>query len=105
MIPNSKSKEVFLLALHTAFLVLRTYLSVLVARLDGMIVRDLVTANGRGFLRGLGLWFALAIPSTYTNSMVSWHDRVVASSAMLTPPCARRSAICRASLRLASARV
>ncbi len=23
-----------------------------------------------GFIRGLGLWFALAIPSTYTNSML-----------------------------------
>jgi ATP-binding cassette subfamily D (ALD) long-chain fatty acid import protein len=71
LIPNARGKEVFLLILHTGFLVLRTYLSVLVARLDGMIVRDLVTANGRGFLRGLGLWFALAVPSTYTNSMVS----------------------------------
>jgi ATP-binding cassette subfamily D (ALD) long-chain fatty acid import protein len=29
-----------------------------------------VSANGRGFLKGLGLWFALAIPSTYTNAMV-----------------------------------
>ncbi|KAI3480060.1 hypothetical protein L1887_57836 [Cichorium endivia] len=27
-------------------------------------------ANGRGFLRGLGLWFLLGIPSTYTNSMI-----------------------------------
>lgn len=36
-----------------------------------MIVRDLVKADGKGFLKGLGLWFLLAIPSTYTNSMVS----------------------------------
>ena len=42
----------------------------MVARLDGRIVRDLVSANGKGFIRGLGWWFALAIPSTYTNSMV-----------------------------------
>lgn len=56
-------------------------------RLDGRIVRDLVCAfcncnryysltmlkvraDGKGFLKGLGLWFLLAIPSTYTNSMV-----------------------------------
>ncbi len=32
---------------NTSFLVLRTYLSMLVARLDGIIVRDLVSANGR----------------------------------------------------------
>jgi ATP-binding cassette, subfamily D (ALD), peroxisomal long-chain fatty acid import protein len=56
---------------HSFFLILRTVLSIGVARLDGMIVRDLVRADGKGFLRGLGLWFLLAIPSTYTNSMAS----------------------------------
>jgi ATP-binding cassette, subfamily D (ALD), peroxisomal long-chain fatty acid import protein len=56
---------------HSFFLILRTVLSIGVARLDGMIVRDLVRADGKGFLKGLGLWFLLAIPSTYTNSMVS----------------------------------
>lgn len=71
LIPSTKSKELPLFFIHTGFLVLRTYLSVLVARLDGAIVRDLVSANGRGFIRGLGLWFLLAVPSTYTNSMVS----------------------------------
>ncbi|UZJ52748.1 hypothetical protein CBS101457_002068 [Exobasidium rhododendri] len=70
LLPSSSSKEVFIFFIHTGFLILRTYLSVLVARLDGAIVRDLVSANGKGFLRGLGLWFLLAIPSTYTNSMI-----------------------------------
>lgn len=59
-----------LVLLHTFFLVLRTVLSVGVAKLDGRIVRDLVSGNGPGFLRGLGWWFAFALPSTYTNSMV-----------------------------------
>jgi ATP-binding cassette, subfamily D (ALD), peroxisomal long-chain fatty acid import protein len=57
--------------MHSVFLILRTMLSIAVARLDGMIVRDLVSADAKGFLKGLGLWFALAVPSTYTNSMVS----------------------------------
>ena len=57
--------------MHSFFLVLRTVLSVGVARLDGRIVRDLVSADGKGFAKGIGLWFLLAIPSTYTNSMVS----------------------------------
>ncbi|KAL9935777.1 hypothetical protein V8E36_005354 [Tilletia maclaganii] len=72
LIPHSNSREVFIFALHSFFLMLRTYLSVLVARLDGAIVRDLVSANGKGFMRGLGLWFALAVPSTYTNSMIRY---------------------------------
>ena len=41
-IPSIKSKEAFIVALHSTFLVLRTVLSIAVARLDGIIVRDLV---------------------------------------------------------------
>ncbi|EJD54748.1 hypothetical protein AURDEDRAFT_110247 [Auricularia subglabra TFB-10046 SS5] len=64
------SKQSGIVVLHSIFLVLRTYLSVVVAKLDGRIVRDLVNADGRGFLTGLALWFALAVPSTYTNTMI-----------------------------------
>lgn len=42
-IPTTSGKEAFLLLLHTGFLILRTVLSVMVARLDGRIVRDLVS--------------------------------------------------------------
>ncbi|KAJ3480904.1 hypothetical protein NLI96_g8018 [Meripilus lineatus] len=69
-IPSWRSKESFIVVLHSFFLVARTVLSVAVARLDGRIVRDLVSADGKGFLKGLGLWFLLAIPSTYTNTMI-----------------------------------
>ncbi|KAF9447678.1 hypothetical protein P691DRAFT_706310 [Macrolepiota fuliginosa MF-IS2] len=65
-----RNRELGIVLMHSGFLVLRTVLSIMVARLDGRIVRDLVKADGRGFLRGLGLWFLLAIPSTYTNSMI-----------------------------------
>ncbi|KAI0826191.1 ABC transporter transmembrane region 2-domain-containing protein [Irpex lacteus] len=68
--PSWHSKESGIIALHSFFLVLRTVLSVAVARLDGRLVRDIVSADGKGFLKGLGLWFALAIPSTYTNTMI-----------------------------------
>ncbi|CAG8507537.1 4247_t:CDS:10 [Ambispora gerdemannii] len=70
IIPKFRSKEIFILLLHSSFLVLRTYLSVVVARLDGRIVRDLVAANGQEFVKGLGYWFAIAIPAVYTNSMI-----------------------------------
>lgn len=36
-----------------------------------MLICFQVSADGKGFLKGIGLWFALAIPSTYTNTMVS----------------------------------
>ena len=80
IVPRANSKEVFLFTLHTSFLLLRTYLSLLVARLDGRLVRDLVSADGPGFLRGLGLWFALALPSMYTNSMIRFLSSKLAIS-------------------------
>lgn len=53
MIPRWSSKEAGLLLSHGVFLMLRTYLSLVVARLDGEIVRDLVAGNGKAFLWGL----------------------------------------------------
>ena len=41
-IKSWKSKTIFILVLHSTFLILRTYLSLAVARLDGKIVKDLV---------------------------------------------------------------
>jgi ATP-binding cassette, subfamily D (ALD), peroxisomal long-chain fatty acid import protein len=53
MIPRWSSKEAGLLLSHGVFLMLRTYLSLVVARLDGEIVRDLVAGNGKAFIWGL----------------------------------------------------
>lgn len=72
IVPHLQSKEVGLFALNTVFLVLRTWLSVVVAKLDGRIVRDLVDANGKEFLVGIAYWFLIAIPATYTNSMIKF---------------------------------
>lgn len=69
-VPSPYTKEVLVFLMHTFFLVMRTYLSLLVARLDGYLVKTLVTADGRNFLRGIALWFLLGVPSTYTNSMI-----------------------------------
>ncbi|PHH90911.1 hypothetical protein CDD83_2288 [Cordyceps sp. RAO-2017] len=53
MIPRWSSKEAGLLLSHGVFLLLRTYLSLVVARLDGELVRDLVAGNGKAFLWGI----------------------------------------------------
>ncbi len=70
IVPRFYCKESGLLFLHFTFLMVRTYLSLLVARLDGALVRDLVAANGPGFARGIALWFLLAVPASYTNGMI-----------------------------------
>ena len=56
MIPHWNSKESGLLFGQGLFLLLRTYLSLVVTRLDGEIVRDLVAGNGRSFLWGIVKW-------------------------------------------------
>lgn len=53
MIPRWSSKEAGLLISHGVFLMLRTYLSLVVARLDGELVRDLVAGHGKAFLWGI----------------------------------------------------
>jgi ATP-binding cassette, subfamily D (ALD), peroxisomal long-chain fatty acid import protein len=69
-VPRINCKESALLLAHFAFLIGRTWLSLVVARLDGAIVRDLVAANGKGFAKGLIYWFLIAIPASYNNAMV-----------------------------------
>ncbi|WWD18145.1 hypothetical protein CI109_102594 [Kwoniella shandongensis] len=72
VIPSLKSREAVMLALHSAFLVGRTGLSLYVAELDGRIVSSLVTAQPHLFLMNLTKWLLVAIPATYTNSMLEY---------------------------------
>ncbi|GAW21245.1 hypothetical protein ANO14919_107630 [Xylariales sp. No.14919] len=77
MIPRWTSKEAGLLVSHGVFLMLRTYLSLVVARLDGEIVRDLVAGNGRLFLWGIAKWCGLGGFAAYTNSMIKFLESKV----------------------------
>lgn len=70
-IPGWRSKELRLLISHSVFLVLRTLISLYVAELDGRLVSSLVKGKGKDFLGGLIWWMIVAIPATFTNSMVS----------------------------------
>jgi ATP-binding cassette subfamily D (ALD) long-chain fatty acid import protein len=72
VIPGIRSREAGMLALHTCFLLARTGLSLYIAELDGRIVSSLVTAQPRLFLMNLVRFCAIAIPATYTNSMIQY---------------------------------
>ncbi|KAF2273468.1 uncharacterized protein EI97DRAFT_496036 [Westerdykella ornata] len=72
MIPRWSSKEAGLLLSHSAFLMLRTYLSLVIARLDGEIVRDLVAGNGKAFLWGILKWLGVGSLGSYTNAMIKF---------------------------------
>lgn len=72
VLPGLRSKEAFILFVHTAFLVSRTFLSLYIAELDGKITKALVDRNGRRFLFIILWWLAVGIPATYVNSMIKY---------------------------------
>lgn len=72
MIPRWNSKETGLLLSHGVFLMMRTYLSLVVARLDGEIVRDLVAGNGKAFIWGILKWCGIGGFASYTNAMIKF---------------------------------
>lgn len=71
VIPGWRSKETRLLISHSFFLILRTLISVRVAEMDGAIVKALVKGKGKEFLKRIVWWMLIAVPATFTNSMVS----------------------------------
>ena len=74
VIPGWKSKELRLVISHSFFLVIRTLLSLYVAELDGKLVSSLIRGKGKAFFRGIVWWMMVAVPATFTNSMLSYHQ-------------------------------
>ncbi|ATY66206.1 ABC transporter [Cordyceps militaris] len=74
VVPGWRSKEARLLISHSFFLVLRTVISLKVAEMDGAIVKALVRGNGKDFLSRIVWWMIIAVPATFTNSMLSYHQ-------------------------------
>jgi ATP-binding cassette subfamily D (ALD) long-chain fatty acid import protein len=70
VVPGWRSKEMRLLISHSFFLVVRTLISLRVAAMDGAIVKSLVKGHGKEFLMRIVWWMLIAVPATFTNSMV-----------------------------------
>ena len=70
VIPGWRSKELRLIISHSTFLMIRTLISLHVAELDGKLVSSLVRGRAKEFFGGLVWWMVVAIPATFTNSMV-----------------------------------
>lgn len=78
VMPSWNSKPALLLAMHTTFLLARTFVSILVARLDGALVKAIVDRNGRRFAIEMAKWLTLAWPACYINSMIKFLEGKVA---------------------------
>ncbi|KAK4250091.1 ABC transporter transmembrane region 2-domain-containing protein [Corynascus novoguineensis] len=74
VVPGWRSKETRYLISHSFFLVLRTLISLKVAAMDGAIVKALIKGNGREFLMRILWWMLIAVPATFTNSMLAYHQ-------------------------------
>ncbi len=70
VVPGFRSKELWLLVLHTGFLISRTFLSIYIASLDGSIVKSIVDRDAYVFMYRMLRWIAIAVPATYVNSMI-----------------------------------
>ncbi|KAK6512011.1 hypothetical protein TWF481_000909 [Arthrobotrys musiformis] len=71
-LPRIDSRGTLLLMLHTIALISRTYLSLVIARLDGSIVRDLVAGNGKAFSVGILKWLGVGAIASYTNAGIKY---------------------------------
>jgi len=70
MVPGFKTIEVLLLILHTCSLMARTFLSIYVAKLEGTVVKYIVKRDTVNFTAQLTKWILIAIPCTFTNSLI-----------------------------------
>ncbi|XP_015927732.1 ATP-binding cassette sub-family D member 2 [Parasteatoda tepidariorum] len=78
MIPSIWSIEAALLVLHTCSLIMRTFLSIYVAKLEGRIIKFIVRKDINTFTLQLTKWLLIALPATFLNSLIRFLESQLA---------------------------
>ena len=72
MFPKLFSRQVAFLITHTITLTCRTFLSIYVAHLEGILVKNIVQRSFNDFARNLIKWLLIALPATSCNSLIKY---------------------------------
>ena len=79
-IPSWKTKEVLYIIVLSCLLVVRTYLSIWLADVNGQIVKSIVRLNFQMFMRRVFALMLFAIPSSTVNSGMDYFTKLLATA-------------------------
>lgn len=71
-VPSYKDLSVVYLGAHIILLVMRAYLTIMVAMLDGKLVGALVSKRLKTFGKLLAIWLLIGFPASLVNSLLTW---------------------------------
>ncbi len=79
-VPGWNTKETFYLIVLSGLLVVRTYLSIWLADVNGQIVKAIVSMNFQMFMRRVLALMLFAIPSSTVNSGMDYFTKLLSTA-------------------------